>query len=339
MIYYTGLDRVVYDMYKQLSDIEELTIISGYVGSETVKRLETLPSRIHASIVYGMYGREQISAPLHKALLEIQDSCRNIDIYYSRVPVHSKIYLWNTNKSLKKALIGSANFSVSGLMNDYREILSDVEESSYSNLTKYCSRILRDSIHCNDQNVKVKSVNLNHKFTEEYKGQYQLLLKEGICRASLLDAHNQVPAKSGLNWGLSKGHVKLGDAYIKISMDYIRDFPQLFPAKKYVGIENTNSTGRRSRENDEVELIWDDGVRMIGLLEGQQSAQINGSIYPKQLSSSPNKSILGVYLRKRLGVSLEHRITTRDLLRYGRANIDIALIGEGIYYLDFSVNK
>lgn len=48
---------------------------------------------------------------------------------------------------------------------------------------------------------------------------------------------------------------------------------------------------------------------------------------------------VGKYLRKRLGVSLEHTITKSDLKRYGRTNIDVTLIGEGIYYLDFSVKK
>lgn len=76
---------------------------------------------------------------------------------------------------------------------------------------------------------------------------------------------------------------------------------------------------------------------MIGLLEGQQTKTINGLVYPKQLSTSPSKSILGKYLRKRLGVDLNHMITKRDLLRYGRTSIDISLVGEGIYYLDFSV--
>lgn len=120
-------------------------------------------------------------------------------------------------------------------------------------------------------------------------------------------------------------------------MDNIKNFPNMFPPKKYLGIDNPLSTGRKNRENDEVELIWDDGEKMIGLLEGQQINKTNGLIYPKQLSSSSKKSILGKYLRKRLGVSLNHTITKADLKRYGRTNIDISLIGEGIYYMDFSV--
>ena len=88
-----------------------------------------------------------------------------------------------------------------------------------------------------------------------------------------------------------------------------------------------------------MELIWDDGTVMTGLLEGQSYNKIDGMVYPKQLSSSPKKSIMGEYLRKRLGVSMKHIITKKDLRKYGRDSIDISLIGEGIYYMDFSVNK
>lgn len=157
--------------------------------------------------------------------------------------------------------------------------------------------------------------------------------------------------------GLSKGfemagiggrhsHTALGDAYIAIKKDYLKLFPDLFPRKKYVnGVINIGSTGKPNRENDEVELIWDDGTSMIGLLEGQQD--LDGAIYPKQLSSSPNKNIIGKYLRMRiLGKNsvddltyddLSRRITKKDLRRYGREDIGISKLGEGIYYMDFSV--
>jgi len=49
------------------------------------------------------------------------------------------------------------------------------------------------------------------------------------------------------------------------------------------------------------------------------------------------KSILGRYLRQRLGVSIDHQITLEDLQRYGREYITLSLIEEGIYFADFSV--
>lgn len=333
MLYYKDLDKKVFEMQDLLVSSNNIVIVSGYVGYQTIKKLGEVCPNTHITIIYGMYGRENISLPLHKALKEIQSQYKNIDILYSTIPVHSKIYIWNCNRHIEKALIGSANFSISGLMNDYKEVLADVDIQTYPELQSYCNLVLSKAINCNDSSVRTRNVRKSKKT----KKQTLLGLNNGVFRATLLDTKGLVPKKSGLNWGLSSGHVSEGDAYIRITVNDIKAFPDLFPPKKYFGIENPISSGRKNRENDEVELIWDDGEKMIGLLEGQQSKPINGLMYPKQLSTSPQKSILGKYLRKRLGVDLNHVITKADLKRYGRDYIDISLIGEGIYYMDFSV--
>lgn len=333
MLYYKDLDKTVLRMQHDTASSNNIIIVSGYVWYQTIKMLCEQCSDVHITVVYGMYGSERISQPLHLALMEVQRQYSNITILYSTIPVHSKIYTWNCDAKIEKALVGSANFSISGMMNDYKEILSDVEQDTYSTLKEYCDYVLSKAISCNDAEVKFQKV---FKASGHSK-LVQPLLAKNVCRATLLDRNGIVSKKSGLNWGLSNGHVSEGDAYIRITSNYIKLFPSLFPPKKYVGMDNPLSNGKKNRENDEVELIWDDGEKMIGLLEGQQTKTINGLVYPKQLSTSPSKSILGKYLRKRLGVDLNHTITKRDLLRYGRTSIDISLVGEGIYYLDFSV--
>jgi len=333
MLYYKDLDKIVLGMQKNTASSNRILIVSGYVGYQTIKMLCEQCKDIQITLVYGMYGSERISQPLHLALMEVQRKYPNVTILYSTIPVHSKIYTWYSDAKIEKALIGSANFSISGMMNDFKEVLSDVELDTYKTLKEYCDYVLSKAISCNNAEVKFKTV---FKASSHSK-LVQPLLTKNVCRATLLDRNGQVSKKSGLNWGLSKGHVSEGDAYIRITSNYIKMFPSLFPPKKYVGIDNPQSKGKKNRENDEVELIWDDGEKMIGLLEGQQTKTINGLVYPKQLSTSPSKSILGKYLRKRLGVDLNHTITKRDLLRYGRTSIDISLVGEGIYYLDFSV--
>lgn len=335
MLYYTDLEEKIFEKsYSQSAD--SMAIISGYVGIEPIKRLETLPESIHATVIYGMYGSENISAPLHKALVELQKNLPNVEILYSTIPVHSKIYFWEEGDDIKSALIGSANFSVKGLRNDYREVLSDVSEEDFSDFKTYYDYVRKRSLKCTDERIKVRKMSKGYRTSKNL----QPLLAKGICRASFLDRRGLVPKKSGLNWGFSRGHVKEGDAYIPITMENIRNFPNMFPPKKYVyGNENTNSSGRKNRENDEIEMIWDDGTVMTGLLEGQHAVKEDNLIYPKQLSSSPQKSILGDYLRKRIGVSKNHIITKTDLKKYGRYSVDISLIGEGIYYMDFSVNK
>ncbi|MBM6673679.1 restriction endonuclease PLD domain-containing protein [Marseilla massiliensis] len=333
MLYYKDLDKTVLEMQHNTTSSNNIVIVSGYVGYQTIKMLCEQCCDVRITVVYGMYGSERISLPLHQALMEVQRQYSNITILYSTIPVHSKIYMWNYDAKIEKALVGSANFSISGMMNDYKEVLSDVELDTYDILKEYCDYVLSKAISCNNVEVKFKKV---FKASGHSK-LVQPLLAKNVCRATLLDRNGQVSKKSGLNWGLSKGHVSEGDAYIRITSNYIKLFPSLFPPKKYVGVDNPLSKGKKNRENDEVELIWDDGEKMIGLLEGQQTKTVNGLVYPKQLSTSPSKSILGKYLRKRLGVDLNHTITKSDLLRYGRTSIDISLIGEGIYYLDFSV--
>ncbi len=333
MLYYNDLEDKVFEKPSSLS-ADCLIIISGYVGVEPIKRLATLPEGVHATVIYGMYGSDNISAPLHKALVELQGKLPNVEILYSTIPVHSKIYFWNKGDDIRSALIGSANFSVSGLRNDYKEVLSDVEEKSFTEFKTYYDYVRSRCLPCTDERIKVRKA---YKASRTSKN-LQPLLANGICRASFLNRKGLVPKKSGLNWGFSSGHVKPGVAYIPISMNNIKRFPKMFPPKKYVyGIENINSAGRKNRENDEVEMIWDDGTVMTGLLEGQQKQ--GNIVYPKQLSSSPQKSILGEYLRKRIGVPMDYVITKTDLRRYGRYSVDITLIGEGMYYMDFSVSK
>ena len=55
------------------------------------------------------------------------------------------------------------------------------------------------------------------------------------------------------------------------------------------------------------------------------------------MSSFPVKSELGLYLRRRIGVASGKAVDKNDLEKYGRTDINVKLIGNGIYMLDFSV--
>lgn len=344
MLHYTDLEQVV--LHSDVAqNSNKLFAISGYVGPEIVKELAQFPSDHKFTIIYGMYGMDSISEPMHKQFIELQRSLSNVDIYYSTVPIHSKIYCWLNNDVVNGALIGSANFTISGLRRNFKETLADVSLDAIPEYTRYFDYVFDKCILCTDPNVVLRNY---RRPRGEVDTQLQPFVSQGICRASLLARGREVAALSGLNWGLASlggSHTVLGDAYIAITKEHLRLFPDLFPIKKYVGRQNPESNGKANRENDEVELIWDDGTSMIGLMEGQQDYE--GSVYPKQISSSPNKNIIGKYLRKRIlnkasvddltYEDLAYRITKRDLFHYGRTSIDISKLGEGIYYMDFSV--
>ena len=84
-----------------------------------------------------------------------------------------------------------------------------------------------------------------------------------------------------------------------------------------------------------VNVTWDDGVTMVCSFEGTQD--VNGVVYPKQISSYNDKSILGHYLRKRIGVAASVIVTEVELNSYGRTHIDITKNADGSFVFDFSV--
>lgn len=312
---------------------DELLIITGYIGPYPFKELNNIP--IKCRVIYGMYGSDSIGEKLHKALSNIQSSSTNTELLYSKAGIHAKCYLWAKEGVVIDALVGSANFSRNGLATPNREVLVEADPEVFPELTQYFKNILSNSIDCNSHSVVIKAkpnhIVRNNNLTE--------------CRLSLLSKMNgrlMVPEASGINWGSRSvdvggtSHTSIGDAEIRITKEAITNFPNLFPRK--LGTPNTrSSSGKLTRQNDEVELIWDDGTVMKGLLE--QNININGSLYPKAICSSERKSVLGLYLRKRLGVSPTHIITVNDLTNYGRTDITVSLLAEGVYEMDFSVNN
>ena len=315
MLYTKNLDQKIFNAHQYIPS-DELIILSGFVGPTPIHKLSNLS--IKTTVIYGMYGSASISQPLHKVFLQLhQPPLRNI--LYSNLPVHSKWYIWKYKGEITYALVGSADFSTNGLTIPYRETLAETSSDTFPELDNYIKRILNNSVSCN-------SVNPN--FVNNIK-----------CEMVLYDPRTgEVPLKSGLNWGNSEnGHTKLGDSYIPIRSSHIRSYPNLFPPKQNVPTNMSVTGGKANRQNDSIELIWDDGTLMEALLEGSQN--IDGNSYPKQLSSFPSKNTLGVYIRKRLGLAINSVVTTQDLENYGKSKILIQYLQEGTYYIDFSSRR
>jgi hypothetical protein len=150
---------------------------------------------------------------------------------------------------------------------------------------------------------------------------------------SFLDSLGNLPSgASGLNWGQgAKAHTCKNDAYIKITTATIKT--GFFKPKSYERAEGV-ALEQAKKYRIPIEVIWDDGVAMDCLEEGNQ--EVNGILYPKQIDSAYRKDILGLYLRKRLGLPPDSRVTLEDLKRYGRTYIDITKTGPNSYYMDFS---
>ena len=317
MLFTENLAEIIFNRHDLLPATDEIIILSGYVGPKPIERLQTLP--IPSKVIYGMYGSEGVKKTLHNSLTFLQNNIKSIDIYYSLLPIHSKCYLWMNNGEVVHALVGSANFSTSGLHTPYREILAETTRDTFAPLNLYIKNILNNSISC-----------LELEMNE--------LIQESIfnnCSISLLGTDGEVQNYAGLNWGQSpKGHINRNDSYIAIRQRDLKDFPKLFPPKQS-SPKRYDNRGRKHRHNDFIEIIWDDGVCMEGLLFGSQERE--GIKYPKQIGSFPHYSEMGKYIRKRLGVPEGQPIRKLHLTRYGRDTINISLLNEGVYKFDFSV--
>ena len=328
MLFNNNLEEIVFHRH-ELFQSDELIIVSGYVGPAPVRRLEELP--LNSTVIYGMYGSDGIQARLHSSLTDLDNSIHNAYIYYSNTPVHAKCYIWRHEGQVVHALIGSANFSTNGLSTPFKEILAETTYDTFDPLNRYLATIMDNSIRCINCVPRLVPQRTGFVITTQPAA-------EDICPMVLYDPiTGEVQPFAGLNWGQSPtAHVTPNDAYIPIRTAHIRNFPQLFPIKQTFPTVTTG-LGRQHRHNDAIDIIWDDGTAMTGLLEGSQP--VDGRIYPKQISSHPEKRAMGEYIRRRIGVPLDgRRITMADLRRYGRTNIDISLQGEGIYFFDFSVH-
>ncbi len=323
MLFNDHLEEIIFHRHES-HETEELVIISGYLGPSPVKRLSDLPFK--CKVIYGMYGEAGIGEKLHGALVNIHETIDNVDIYYSTIPVHSKCYMWKKEGKTSHALIGSANFSTNGLCTPYREVLAETTYDTFLPLDQYAKKILENAISCTELELESSNDTLKK----------EIFISSDICKISLLDRSGEVQNAHGLNWGQGKGNTRPNDACLVIRTVHLDTFPNLFPPiQDYAPA--LEDGGKKQRKNDKVEIIWDDGTTMDGLLEG--SVERNGIKYPKNFSSFPNKDIIGKYIRERIGVDLDERVTKEDLESYGRTDIEISLQSEGVYYFDFSVKK
>lgn len=328
MLFHENLEEIIFGRHN-LIESDELLIISGYLGPNPILRLNTLPFK--STVIYGMYGAEGIRNRLHNTLTSINNSNQNINIRYSNTPVHSKCYIWKKENRIVHALVGSANFSSNGLNTPYREILAETTIDTFMPLNNYANIVLGNTIDC------VVGVASEGRQSPSFtRIQAQTRVREtNSCQMTLLDPRtNEVQNTNGLNWGQNPAnHTNPNDANIPIRTEYIRLYPELFPQKRTLPANTVIRRGS-ARNNDAIDIIWDDGENMRGMLEGTQPFM--GATYPKQISSFPEKSTLGTYIRQRIGVANGTRVTRRHLERYGRTNIDISLQSDGVYFFDFS---
>jgi hypothetical protein len=310
-----SLEEIIFSRHRSY-ECDELQIISGYIGVDPVKKLSELP--IRSKLVFGMYAEKGIQTALHNQVLDIHSE--NVKIFYSNQQIHTKLYIWKNRGEITSALIGSANFSTNGLKTQYRELLMDVETDNFNSIAAYSNKVFQNTITCLEHEV-IESVEQDINFDPL------------VCSISLLMRNGEVHTAGGLNWGQNpNNHTTSNDAYLPIRTSHIQQYPSLFRPKRGF---STDDGGRIQRQDDPIDIVFDDGTSMVCLFEGSQ--KVNNTIYPKQLSSYPDKASMGEYFRSRLGVPSGEPVRKHHLRSYGRTDVSMSLLSEGVYYLDFSV--
>ncbi|HJA66507.1 hypothetical protein B5F07_02420 [Lachnoclostridium sp. An169] len=315
---------------------DEVIVISGYIGPGAVSDLALVCP--HTTVVYGMYGKDGISDFMHKSVCELTRSMPHLRILYSQNAVHAKIYVFKKDRSVFCVLTGSANLSERGLSAPANaEILTVLAPDYYADASAYLRTVLTDCIECSSlpsAPVRTPAYRRVSAYSARITNPLTVLMP-----LFLTDTRRKkyVPEHSGLNWGNQAGHSRKSGAmesYIPISARHIDSYPMLFPPKQLVRL---TSGGKSTRENDPIEIIWDDGHIMKAIFSGNGVIR-NSRLYPKQLTSNDGGGAeLGGYIRTRMGLDERQLITYADLQQYGRDTIQLTLIQEGVYAADFSV--
>ncbi len=298
---------------------DKLVIISGYashnMASWHIKKIseQKLLSPVSIELVIGMCPSDGLSIDIHegfKNLVATKDvklsslCCKYIFNGYS---VHSKIYIWLKNGNPIIAFTGSANYTQSGFGSKRREYMVQCDpQAAY----EYYLTLDKDSIYCNhveiEEHIKLTSKE-RHNNPIEDNANYNA----NKITLSLLTSKGDVGFGSGINWGIRKNNTKRNrnQAYISLPR----------PIAK---------TGFFPLDKQHFTVITDDHKQLI--LRVEQGGD-------KAITTPMNNSLLGEYLRYRIGVASGAFVTKDDLIQYGRTDITFYKIDEEQFYMDFSV--
>ena len=312
---------------------DELLVLSGYIGPVPIEKISK--EDINVTVILGIL--KSLQETYHKKYVELSERYKNLKIYYKKHYNHSKIYCWLKDKKIVEIISGSANFSVSGLLNDYQEVLYNIKNEDHENTENYIQDAIEDSVLCKE-----------HKFISTEKNKLaikNLYLDQIISRSPPAARLSLRDSKGGLKGGINIGqeklkghHVHINDCYVPLRPAIIEELPELFPNQGVNVMVGTGWTRNKKKPKSNAEFLFDDGEVMAITFE-QKGKQIdNYHIYKGFRSFKPNK-LLGEYLRKRMNIKSGKPFTESDFKKYGRDTIDLTLLGEGQYFADFSVKN
>lgn len=251
-------------------------------------------------------------------------TCRYI---CSGAEVHSKVYVWNQHKTdLSErpfiAYCGSLNYTMNAFYKR-RETVSVCDSISAYN---YYTSLLPDTIDCFDPLVfnKLKNIANNSPENiedidntgEEYQD-YNQKVPIATLKVSLLKADgSETGYGSGINWGIRQNGTRRNPNQAYIPYNAKDRSPGFFPD--------------RLSPSDENCPIFKVITKDFGSFHMRMAQQGN-----KALHSAENNSILGEWIRKKIGAPPGGYVTKQMLELYGKTYVTFRKYADGTYLLDF----
>jgi len=318
---------VLFDPIKQGAD--NLKIVSGYathtMASWHITEIEAQGfDPISITLIVGMCKFDGISVSAHNGFNSLVSGNRSVrqsklkcQYVVDGTPVHSKLYLWEKNGFPFIAYMGSANYTQSAFSVSRREL---IESCSPDDAAIYFEKIEADTMYCNHSEIEDKIRILpTHPILQAEETPAISVRGSDVQRVtlSLLARGGETGVRSGVNWGQRNGR-EPNQAYIKLPANIARtDF---FPLEG-------NLSGKH---NPHFSVLTDDGINLILRVEQQNN---------KAITTPLNNSLVGEYIRNRIGVANGQYVTRKDLETYGRTDVTFYKIGDEQdvqYFMDFS---
>lgn len=348
MVFYTE-DLYTQIIKKPAKHFNHLKIISGYASAKFLKKLIIDYPSHHVTLIIGM-ATQGISRIDHQEFKSICKNFTNIHVFYQieLPPTHMKVYQWYLDDSPQLSFIGSANFSENGFFVQ-KEILAPtidnfstlIEESlirSMSCLNEQVDSLIQfyeiDEVRGLEpdesvENYSTKGNTISHKASKkqlvsEKDGIYsqsKVNLKRLLLNNFRLTPFNHVTIELML----------LDDPHWQSKSLNIWTRPYNTKEDAYIDIDRTNKSGNYKFDffprGVHIQLISDDNVQWLVQRTGE---------YGKDLVVVEGVNFYEYFL-KRLDIREDRPIAYKDLLVYGRTNVEFYKVNEDQFILDFSV--
>jgi hypothetical protein len=289
----------------------ELFIVSGYASATFTRRhiIDLLkkpgPSK-KVNLIIGMPKKKTD----HQGFISLLESYPDnfCGHYYEGKPsVHCKLYSWFEGDSPIHGFSGSANYSQYGFFEESQA--NQITNDNPIEIRDYYNELLQSSVLIEDAIVEgFESYAREGLSSSLLPGEIEWIEKDRVVRISFLSRQGIVPRKSGLNWGQREGR-EPNQSYLSIKKDARKE--GFLPEKEFT-----------------FTMLTDSGKSL------DCTVQQDGR---KAVTTTDNNSILGKYIRQKIGVVDGSLISVEDLERYGRTDFVLRKINDETFLFDMSV--